>query len=355
MRLPFTAVIREPPWCGKGAESALIHALTAEGDAHMPPKKQLPEKQIALLKAWVDAGAHWDDKALAAFGEPADADKLGDLPPGKLPVVALSLNPAGTRLAAANGNEVRIHDVTQPSRPVVATLKGHRDVVQSLAWSPDGSKLAAGGYRLVKIWNPADGTELASWTAPLQGRVSALAFLPDQATLLVADGATAQRGVLHHWKLGTDKPEATWEAHTDNIVAMTLSQDGRLFATGGADNVARVWDTASHKPLGKFEGHTGAVMGVAFNKDASWLATGSADKELKVWDVKTKEQLVQLSRANTPITGLQWSADGQRLISINDEGLPRVFTELKAHEAPSPRPIPPRRPSWPLQAQTCRP
>lgn len=317
---------------GKGGESALIHALTAEGDAHMPPKKQLPEKQIALLKAWVDAGALWDDKALAGFGEPADADKLGDLPPAKLPVMALSLNPAGTRLAAAHGNEVRIHDVTQPNRPVVATLKGHRDVVQSLAWSPDGSKLAAGGYRLVKIWNPADGAELASWTAPLEGRVSALAFLPDQTSLLVADGAAAQRGVLHQWKLGADKPEATWEAHTDNIVALTLSQDGRLFATGGADNVARVWDAASHKLLGKFEGHAGAVMGVAFNKDATWLATGSADKELKVWDVKTKEQLVQLSRANTPITGLQWSADGQRLISINDEGLPRVFTELKAHE-----------------------
>ncbi|HSJ02310.1 MAG TPA: c-type cytochrome domain-containing protein, partial [Verrucomicrobium sp.] len=317
---------------GKGGNSALIKALTVEGDGHMPPKKQLPAKQIALLRVWVDGGALWDEKALAAFGEPAPAEKLTPLPHGPQPVVALALSPDGTRLAASHGNVVELRDVSQPTRPVVARFTGHKDVVQSLAWSADGTKLAAGVYRLVKVWKVADGAEIASWSAPLEGRIPALAFLPDHSTLVIADGAAAQRGLLHYWKLGAASPEHTWEAHQDNIVSLVLSADGLLLASGGADNVARVWNTADRKLVGKFEGHAGPVMGVAFNKDGSWLATGSADKELKVWDVKTKEQLVQLSKANTPITALYWTSDGQRLISINEEGLPRIYREFKVHE-----------------------
>ena len=37
----------------------------------MPPKKQMSEKQIALLQAWIDEGARWDSRTLKAFGEAA--------------------------------------------------------------------------------------------------------------------------------------------------------------------------------------------------------------------------------------------------------------------------------------------
>jgi len=65
---------------GDAAHSALITALSDAGDAHMPPKKQMPEKQINLLKAWVNAGAAWDDEGLKKFGELTPADKLVTLP-----------------------------------------------------------------------------------------------------------------------------------------------------------------------------------------------------------------------------------------------------------------------------------
>ena len=56
----------------------IISSLTAEGDEHMPPKKQLPGKQINLLKSWVQAGAAWDVAALKKFGELTPADKLAE-------------------------------------------------------------------------------------------------------------------------------------------------------------------------------------------------------------------------------------------------------------------------------------
>ena len=88
---------------GKAEQSALIKSLADGADPHMPPKKQLPEKHVALLKAWVDSGAPWDATALKAFGSIATADKLGPLPDTPSAVFVLSLNPDGTRLAMETG------------------------------------------------------------------------------------------------------------------------------------------------------------------------------------------------------------------------------------------------------------
>ena len=97
----------------------------------MPPKKQLPEKQINLLKAWVNAGAVWYDVALKKFGELTPTEKLKELPAGHTPAAALALSADGKHLAAGLGDRVIVRDITAENSPVVATLTGLRDVVQS--------------------------------------------------------------------------------------------------------------------------------------------------------------------------------------------------------------------------------
>ncbi|HEY2573019.1 MAG TPA: c-type cytochrome domain-containing protein, partial [Verrucomicrobiaceae bacterium] len=268
---------------GKSKESRLIAQLAEDSDPHMPPKKQLAEKHIAILRSWVEAGAPWDEKALRNFGHFADASELGALPPARQPVLAIALSPDGTKLASTHGNKVLIRDLGSKENPVIAQLEGHRDLVQSLSWSKDGKTIAAGGYRRVLVWDVGSGELLDSLGAPLEGRVTALAFLPDDTSLVIADGAPAQRGLIHLWKLNSTKPEATIEAHTDNILCLALSHDGKLLASGAADHVAKIWDIAHRREIAKLEGHANHVLSLAFNKDDTWLATGSADKELKVW------------------------------------------------------------------------
>jgi hypothetical protein len=201
----------------------IISSLTATGDEHMPPKKQLPEKQINLLKAWVQAGAAWDVAALKKFGELTPADKLAALPPGHAPATTLALSADGKWLAAGIGNRVVVRDAKTKDLPVIATLEGHKDVIQSLAWNSDGTRLAAGGFRSVLVWNSADWKIANTLAAPLEGRVTGLTFLADKATLILADGPTGVKGVLHCWKLGESKPVQTIDAHSDNILSLTFS------------------------------------------------------------------------------------------------------------------------------------
>ena len=317
---------------GDAGHSALITALSDAGDAHMPPKKQMPEKQINLLKAWVNAGAAWDDAALKKFGELTPADKLVALPVGHAPATTLALSPDGKKLAAGFGNRVLVRDVTAKDSPVIATLEGHQDVVQSLAWNADGSLLAAGGYRTVLVWNAADWKVAHTLAAPLEGRVTGLIFLLDNTTLIVADGATSVKGVLHRWKLGEAKPAQTIEAHADNVLILAISKDGKQIASGGADNLAKVWDAATFKEIAKIEGHVGHITALGFSTDGKWLATGSADKDLKVWDIASKEMLMLLGDKSAGVNALLWSPDSTSLTYLTEKGGVHGVTELKTHD-----------------------
>src|SRR5436309_7093990 len=49
----------------KADKSLLAKVILPDSDPHMPPKKQLSEKDIATLRRWIDTGAKWDAKALA--------------------------------------------------------------------------------------------------------------------------------------------------------------------------------------------------------------------------------------------------------------------------------------------------
>ena len=61
------------------------------------------------------------------------------------------------------------------------------------------------------------------------------------------------------------------------VNAVAFSPDGRLLATGSADQTARIWDAASGQERTRLA-HGEGVAAVAFSPDGRLLATGSADK-----------------------------------------------------------------------------
>lgn len=149
---------------GKGAESIIYQAAEHTWDSEMPPKGNkvdavnLTTQQLAMLKDWIDQGARPSpkrDKVIA--WEP--------LPKGLQPIYALATSPQGGFVAAARANQISVYHL--PTQSLVTKLTdesllksglykqpgvAHRDLVQSLAFSPDGSRLATGSFREVKIW-----------------------------------------------------------------------------------------------------------------------------------------------------------------------------------------------------------
>src|SRR5262245_214522 len=133
---------------GKADASLLAKVLLKDSDPHMPPKKQLSDAQIKLLRNWIKTGVAWRGAALdeEATSPPVE---LSTLPAGYHPVLAMAISPDGKRLALGRGGSLLIHDLSITNFPVLTELAGHRDAIQALAWSSDGHWLASSGYRRV--------------------------------------------------------------------------------------------------------------------------------------------------------------------------------------------------------------
>ena len=317
---------------GKADQSPLAKALLPDADPHMPPKKQLSAGQITLLRAWIDAGAAWDTQALAAVSVVTTLDRLGQLPTDYHPALSVALSSDGKILAAGFGNRIRLYNVGRTNAGMTGELKGLRDAAQSLAWSPDGDRVAAGSFRQIIVWDAKSLKTVARLTNNLAGRVTAMEFTANGKTLVVADGEPSRSGLVHFWNLDSPTPASTFEAHQDTIFALKLSRDGKSLATGGADKLVKLWSLPDHKEKAKFEGHTGHIMALAFNENDTWLASAGADKEIKIWELATRDKIIVLNKQSAGVTGLDWSPDGKRLIAVCEDGSARVFTDFKTHQ-----------------------
>jgi WD40 repeat protein len=315
---------------GKSAESRLTAALQPDADPHMPPKKQLSPEQTAALREWIDAGAEWDEAALAEV--PLTTTRpvlLRALPEAYRPVLAVATSPDDKRLAVGRGGRVFVHDLSAKERPVARVLDGPRDAVQSLAWSPDGRRLAAGEFERVLVWDV--GTDEPPLVLDgLIGRVTALQFLHGGESLVAASGPAGRPGRLSLYHLPDSKPRASVEAHADEIFALAADRDGAVLASAGADKLVKLWEPASFKELARLEGHTSHVTALAFKPDGSLLASGGLDRDVKVWDVKTRAQKTSIGPHPAPVTALAWPAgggDGKALLVATDDGIVRTDTE----------------------------
>jgi len=78
-----------------------------------------------------------------------------------------------------------------------------------------------------------------------------------------------------------------YQGHTDAILTVAASQDGKFVATGGKDRRIVVWDAATLKPLTVFgqSQHRDAVTGLAFRRGTNQLFSSSKDRTIKVWSL----------------------------------------------------------------------
>ena len=213
---------------GKSAESLVVQAASHQDpDLLMPPKNNksgavdLKPDEVALLKSWIDQGAkHSVPVARHVNWQP--------LPPGVNPIYTVAMTRDGRFAACGRANQIFIYDLA--TRQFVTRLAdqdgvAHRALVQSLAFSPDGTHLASGSFREVKIWRLEKGKP-----ATVEAKLAPAA--PASAALLKQIAETAKVEILNH----------------------ALSSDGRQLATGCADGAVRVWDCATAKLIVELRG-----------------------------------------------------------------------------------------------------
>jgi len=204
----------------------------------------------------------------------------------------------------------------QPER---ATLKGHTGAVSSVAFSPDGKTLASAGNGFdahnrpipgeIKLWDTVNGQERAT----LKGHkdfVTSVAFSPDGKTLASA----SQDGTIKLWDAVSGQEQATLKGHTGEVYAVAFSPDGKTLASGGWKQI-KLWDAHSGQERATLKGHTERVSSLAFSPDAKTLASGSWDKTVKLWDVVSARERATLQGHTGWVESVAFSPDGKALAS----------------------------------------
>ena len=180
----------------------------------------------------------------------------------------------------------------QPSGICVATLEGHREAVASVAFHPlhsTGRLLATGSWdKTAKVWGlqpVADGLS-AICVATLTGHTDVVNSVAFNSMNFLATGSWDKTAKL--WQLSPDNSSGTCtttlKGHTGSVTSVAFHSTGRLIATGSDDKTAKLWDS-SGTCVGTLEGHTHIVWSVAFHS-TGFLATGSADRTVKLWNTK---------------------------------------------------------------------
>jgi WD40 repeat protein len=249
---------------------------------------------------------------------------LWTLPDFSLSPWCMALSPDGSRLAiggpTADGN-VRVYDMT--TGKLLLTLRGDFRVV-SVAFSPDGQRLAAAGHdRIVRLWDTTTGHEILALRghADLVGRVL---FSQDGQRLASASAdGTVQVWDASPFDENADPRIRTLGGHDGEFfgVAFSPDPDSRLLASASADGSIKLWDVQTGEEVRAFHGHKEAVLCVAFSPDGQRLLSGSMDKTVKLWDVRTGKELLTVPGFKVMVRSVAFSPDGQAFATVSHQTL----------------------------------
>jgi WD40 repeat protein len=374
---------------GNGSESLIIKLASRAQESYMPPDdndvgaKKLTPKELGLIKLWIDQGAKGE--VLGAGG----SVKWQPLPAGVNPIYSVAISADGQYAAAGRANQVFIYHV--PSRTEIGRLSdpaimesgvydspgvAFMDIVQSIAFSPDGTMVAAGGYRTLKIWVRHDNRVTS--TLPVLSAIPAVVAKTADGKLLgigfedgslqvlsVAENKVISKTVAHEGGVrgvafsadatqivsgGVDQTVKIWNVAelaavrtitTPAIVnAVAIVSDGMLVASAGEDNVVRLWNVkapaaedakegeavdVAEKPVKELKGHAARVTSLSVvSNQPELLASGSADKTIRIWNI-TKGAQVRAITHGGEVTGIAVNATGDKLASVSSDKTAKLW------------------------------
>jgi WD40 repeat protein len=291
-------------------------------------------------------------------------ERLATLPGA---ILSFAISPDGSRIAFATSQGLLLYDLQ--TYELLQTL-AEGQIINSLAWSPDGTQLAAGvrvalpnpsefagAKAVLKIWDVStwqmifepdfnksmvnerindlafspNGKRLAfsadvsgvmtfdlangktiSHQKEYAGSVMSLAWSPDSSRLIsTGDMASSVR----RWIVKNDKAVRLFDQRADNPMRVAWTPDGQRIVSGHVNGVVCFWTTASNKCDGFIKAHRSAVFSMALSPDGSQLATGGGI--IRIWDTQTGELLSAFGLDEQILyTKIAWARPDNQLIVL---------------------------------------
>ena len=242
----------------------------------------------------------------------------------------VSFSPDGKRVAAATFNGLQVWSYTPDSAELI-TFEESQAILTIPdgsygIFSPDGKHLAAVSFGIasgnaIKVWDAATGQELLTLIGHTDW-IMGLAFSPDGKRL----ASTSLDGTVRIWSLSPgEETIAVSGPGAGYGTRVVYSPNGQEFATNGGDGTATIWNVETGKPRLTLTGHAAEVMSMAFSPDGTRFGTGGLDSTAIVWDAASGQKLLTLSGHEDGVRDIAFSSDGKLITTGSFDLTARVW------------------------------
>jgi WD40 repeat protein len=258
-----------------------------------------------LLPQLISAGA---DGTIRVWQLPAKPTVTAGTPT-TVQAAALSADKTLLAIAATIANKPTIQIRNTSNGQVTATLVGHTGAITSLGFSPDKTRLISGSAdKTARIWTVASPTAEPVLLEGHTAAVTAVAFASNPAHVFTGAGDNTVR----QWTIADGKQLRVLSGHSMAITSLAVA--GTVLSSSSGDGTVRLWNTADGAAI-RSVSHGGPASLACISADGKHLASVGTGNVIKLWTVANGAALATLSAHGANVTSLNFSSDGQRLLS----------------------------------------
>ncbi|MEE2947862.1 MAG: c-type cytochrome domain-containing protein [Verrucomicrobiota bacterium] len=306
---------------GNADKSRLMAHIRQIEKPFMPPRrnkvsaKKLTPGQLGLIRLWINEGA----KGEVLLGP--QVFNWRPLPMALKSIYTVAISPDGQFAACGRGNQIFIYHL--PTRRLAARLAdpglvndnplgpvAHRDIVQSLAFSPDSRMLASGGFRLAKLWERQSVAPSATLSLFSGGETVTAFGTASRQAVVIAAGA---EGTVQAFDLQRRLPLWRDGARDQAAKQLTVSPGGEQVAVLFADGRVRSWGIATGERVTR-EASPPEAQAVAWLNDRQ-LVTAHPGGVIQVWAAINPGRAVKAWKPGGDFTALAVLPGGATILA----------------------------------------
>ncbi len=315
-----------PLAAGRPKESELyLRLIETSADDRMPQKADaLPADEVALVERWIREGAVSDggdpDRPIVELARESLLRAAPEHYPHPQPVTALAFSPDGMQLAVSGYFEVTIWNVA--SGALERRIGGMPERIASLAWHPKRNVLAVAGgvpsqWGGVALVDAAAGFQ-TKYLCDLPESALSVAFSPDGSQLAAGGGDRTVR----FFDVASGKQTRILKQHADWVQSVAFSPDGKLLVSASRDRTARVFDAKTGELEATYSEQNAPLLAAAFS-GSNTVVSLARGRSIEVWSAGKAERRAEYGGLASDVQTLAVNAFG--LLTAGADAAVRVY------------------------------